>query len=31
MRYANYLKARGFPEILERFEILHERSGKLLK
>jgi hypothetical protein len=28
---SHYLKSIGFPEILERFEILHERIGRLLK
>ena len=28
---SHYLKSRGFPEISERFEILHERIGRLLK
>ncbi|MDR2184149.1 MAG: hypothetical protein LBO80_00560 [Treponema sp.] len=28
---SRYLKSMGFPEILERFEMLHERIGRLLK
>jgi hypothetical protein len=27
----HYLESIGFPNVLERFEILHERIGRLLK